>query len=72
MTTRVGLVKGDDRFATVLGFRPQQVGYLVYSVEDGYGTADLSQIEIVGTPIAEASFPLKPPPRLEVLLDWRA
>ena len=57
--------------ATVLGFRPQQVGYLVYSAEDGYGTADLSRIEIVGTPIAEASFPLQPPPRLEVLLDWR-
>jgi uncharacterized protein (DUF362 family) len=57
--------------ATVLGFNPQDIGYLVYSVEDGYGTGDLSQIEVVGTSIEEARCPLKPAPRMEVLVNWR-
>jgi uncharacterized protein (DUF362 family) len=61
----------DTVAATVLGFNPQDVGYLVYSAEDGYGTSDLSQIVIVGTTIAEARFPLKPAPRIGYLVDWR-
>jgi uncharacterized protein (DUF362 family) len=61
----------DTVAATVLGFNPQDVGYLVYSAEDGYGTNDLSQIKIVGATIAEARFPLKPAPRIEYLVRWR-
>ena len=61
----------DTVTATVLGFDPQDIGYLVYSREDGYGLGDLSQIEIVGATIEEARFPLKPPPRVETLVQWR-
>lgn len=61
----------DTVTAKVLGFNPQDIGYLVYSAEEGYGTCDLSEIEVVGTPIAEASRPLKPAPRMDVLLIWR-
>ena len=61
----------DTVTATVLGFDPQDVGYLVYSAEDGYGTNDLSEIEVVGTPIEAARRPLKPAPRMDVLLSWR-
>jgi len=57
--------------ARVLGFNPQDIGYLVYSAQEGYGTCDLPEIEVVGTPIREASRPLKPPPRMDVLLGWR-
>jgi len=61
----------DTVTAKVLGFNPQDIGYLVYSAEEGYGTCDLSEIEVVGTPIGEARSPLKPAPRMDVLLSWR-
>ena len=61
----------DTVTATVLGFDPQDIGYLVYSIEDEYGCGDLSRIEIVGSTIEEARFPLKPPPRVETLKRWR-
>ena len=46
----------DTVAATVLGFDPLDIGYLCYSVEDGYGTGDLSRIEVRGTAIADAAF----------------
>jgi uncharacterized protein (DUF362 family) len=61
-----------DTVATeLLGFNPQDVGYLTYAAQDGYGTMDLSKIRIVGTPMKEARYPLKPPPRFEILVKWR-
>jgi len=60
----------DTITAKVLGFNPQDIGYLAYSAEDGYGTWDLSEIKAVGTPIEEARRPLKPAPRIDVLLSW--
>jgi len=61
----------DTVAAMVLGFDPQDVGYLVYSVEDGYGIGDISQIEVVGTSIQEALWPLKPAPTIDVILGWK-
>ena len=57
--------------ATVLGYDPLDIGYLVYAAEDGYGTLDLERIQIVGTSIEHARFPLKPAPRNETLVKWR-
>ncbi len=62
----------DTVATTLLGFDPQDVGYLVYAAEDGYGTMNLSRITVVGTPLEEAHFPLQPPPRFERLVQWRA
>ena len=60
-----------DTVATqVFGFNPQEIGYLVYAARDGYGTMDMQQIELVGVPLAQASFPLKPAPRVEILKKW--
>jgi uncharacterized protein (DUF362 family) len=61
----------DTVATTLLGFNPQDVGYLMYAAQDGYGTMDLSKITIVGTPMEQARFPLKPPPRFERLVQWR-
>jgi uncharacterized protein (DUF362 family) len=62
----------DTIAATLLGFNPLDVGYLVYAAEDGYGTMDLSRITIAGNSSLEgARFPLKPPPRFERLTQWR-
>jgi uncharacterized protein (DUF362 family) len=57
--------------ATLLGFNLGDIGYLVYAAQDGYGTLDLSQITVTGTPMEEARFPLKPPPRFARLVQWR-
>jgi uncharacterized protein (DUF362 family) len=57
---------------TLLGFDPVDVGYLVYAAEDGYGTMDLGRIEVVGnTTMEKARFPLKHPPRFEIIRQWR-
>ncbi len=61
----------DTVAATLLGFNPADIGYLNYAAQDGYGTMDLSKTTIVGTPLEEAHFPLKPPPRIETLVKWR-
>lgn len=61
----------DTIATTLLGFNPEDVGYLTYAAQDGYGTMDLAKITIVGTPMDEARFPLKPPPRIEALVKWR-
>jgi uncharacterized protein (DUF362 family) len=61
----------DTLATTLLGFNPQDVGYLVYAAQDGYGTMDLSQVSIVGSSVEESRFPLKPPPRFDRLVQWR-
>jgi uncharacterized protein (DUF362 family) len=61
-----------DTIATmILGFDPLDVGYLVYAAQDGYGTMDLAQIQVEGSSLEEARFPLKPAPRSERLIQWR-
>jgi len=61
----------DTVTAQVFGFDPQEIGYLVYAAQDGYGTLDMQQIEVTGMPLAQARFPLKPAPRVEILKQWR-
>jgi uncharacterized protein (DUF362 family) len=61
----------DTAATTIFGFNPLDIGYLVYAAADGYGTMDLGQIELAGTPLAQARFPLKPAPRLEILKMWQ-
>jgi uncharacterized protein (DUF362 family) len=60
----------DTVAAQVFGFDPQEVGYLVYAARAGYGTMDMRQIELAGVPLAQARFPLKPAPRVEILKQW--
>lgn len=61
----------DTLATTLLGFDPLDVGYLVHAAKDGYGTMDLSRVQINGTSFEEARFPLKPPPRYETLVQWQ-
>lgn len=67
----VDFVAVDTLTTSLLGFDPQDVGYLVYAAQDGYGTMDLAQVRVAGTPPEEARFPLKPPPRADRLIQWR-
>ena len=61
----------DTVAAQAFGVDPQEIGYLVYAAQDGYGTMDMQQIELAGVPLAQARFPLKPAPRVEILKNWR-
>lgn len=62
----------DTIAATLLGFNPMDVGYLVLAAEDGYGIMDQAKITLTGnSSLADAHFPLKPPPRCETLVQWR-
>jgi uncharacterized protein (DUF362 family) len=61
----------DTVAASALGFEAKDVGYLVYAARDGWGTMDLAEIRVAGTPVAEARFPLAPAPRNEVLVRWQ-
>jgi uncharacterized protein (DUF362 family) len=62
----------DTIAATLLGFDPLDVGYLVLAAEDGYGLMDGARTRVVGTTTMEnAHFALKKPPRFEILRNWR-
>ena len=61
----------DTVTATAFGVNPDDVGYLSYCLEAGYGIGDLSKIEILGTSIEEASWPLKMAPTIETILKWK-
>ena len=61
----------DTVTAKTFGVNPENVGYLSYCLEDGYGIGDLSKIEIVGDSIEEVSWPLKMAPTIETILKWK-
>ena len=61
----------DTVAALVLGFRPRDVGYLVYCVEDGYGIGDISQIRVVGDTLEDVRFPLEPAPTFDLVQTWK-
>jgi uncharacterized protein (DUF362 family) len=61
----------DTVTARVLGFRPQDVGYLVYCVEDGYGIGDISRIRVVGENLEDVTYPLKPAPTFDLVQTWK-
>lgn len=44
-------VAADAIGSTVMGFNPMDLDYLYYAAQKGFGTFDLSEIEIVGNPI---------------------
>jgi uncharacterized protein (DUF362 family) len=61
----------DTVAALALGFRPRDVGYLVYCVEDGYGTGDISQISVVGDRLEDVRYPLEPAPTFDLVQSWK-
>ena len=56
--------------ASVMGFDPRRVGYLVYAEEAGLGVAKLDAIEVVGDSIARVRRRLVPHSNHAVQRHW--
>ncbi|MDE0481798.1 MAG: DUF362 domain-containing protein [Candidatus Poribacteria bacterium] len=54
-----------------MGFEPMEIGLFRYADELGYGTADLSQIEIVGPSVEEVAIAFKPHETAELQFQWQ-
>jgi len=57
--------------AKVIGFEPEEIGYIYYASREGLGEADLSKINVVGEAIPKVRRVFAPPPRIEVLRAWQ-
>ena len=54
-----------------MGFEPLEIGLFRYADELGYGTADLSQIEIVGPSVEDVAIAFKPHETAELQFQWQ-
>ncbi|MDE0313457.1 MAG: DUF362 domain-containing protein [Candidatus Poribacteria bacterium] len=54
-----------------MGFEPLEIGLFRYADELGYGTADLSQIEIEGPPVEDVAIAFKPHETAELQFQWQ-
>lgn len=65
-------VAADSVMAAVMGFNPEDVGYLQYCRMVGLGESDLSKVEVVGNiRIERARRPFKPHKTYRAQLEWR-
>jgi uncharacterized protein (DUF362 family) len=61
----------DAVMATVMGFNPQDVGYLYHLDEWGVGVTDLNRIEVIGLPVEKVRRKFRPHPKYHEMLKWR-
>jgi len=65
-------VSVDAVAAKVIGFQPEEIGYIHYAAQEGLGQADLSVINILGEAIPKVRRISAAPPQIEVLRAWKA
>lgn len=56
--------------ASVMGFKPSEIGYLYYANRDGLGTAELSKIAVVGAKIEHVAKACTPHANIELERTW--
>ena len=61
----------DAVMAKVMGFEPLDIGYLHHLYEWGVGVADLTEVTIVGQPIADVTRRFRPHSTYHDQLNWR-
>ena len=54
-----------------MGFEPLEIGLFYYANEMGYGTADLSKIEVVGPAVETVATSFKPHETTEQQFQWQ-
>ena len=72
----IAVVSGDvfaaDAVTTkTMGFEPLEIGLFHYANEMGYGTADLSNIEVVGPAVETVATSFKPHETAELQFQWQ-
>lgn len=63
-------VAADSVAATVMGFDPEEIGYLFYCRERGLGEIDIAKMDIIGERIQSCARPFRPHPTYEAQLQW--
>ncbi|KON29276.1 hypothetical protein AC480_03450 [miscellaneous Crenarchaeota group archaeon SMTZ1-55] len=69
-------IAGTDPIATdavavsVMGFKPSEIGYLYYANRDGLGTAELSEIDVVGAKIEDVVTECTPHANIDLERTW--
>ena len=70
-------VAGTDSIATdaiaakIMGFNPWDIGYLYYANNEGLGTSEISEIEIIGTNISDVQRHCRPHKNYPIEMSWK-
>jgi uncharacterized protein (DUF362 family) len=67
----VDVFAADAVMAKAMGFEPMELGLLHYGHHLGMGVADLTEIEILETPIDEVITPFKPHEKTSLQMQWQ-
>jgi len=61
----------DAACAYLMGFSPEEIGYLQHAARLGLGTADLKKVEVMGSPLEEACRRYRPHRTYRKQLHWQ-
>ena len=61
----------DAACAYLMGFSPEEIGYLQHAARLGLGTADLEKIEVIGSPLEIARRRYRPHRTYRKQLHWQ-
>jgi uncharacterized protein (DUF362 family) len=64
-------VAADSLAATLMGFDPEEIGYLFYCWQKGLGEIDVSKMSVIGETVESCIRPFKPPPTYQAQLRWQ-
>ncbi|MDI6854098.1 MAG: DUF362 domain-containing protein [Deltaproteobacteria bacterium] len=64
-------IAADSVAARIMGFDPQEVGYLYYAIAAGLGEGDLERIEVLGDRWEDCLRPFEPHPNFKRQRAWR-
>lgn len=61
----------DTVAAVLMGFDPEDIGYLYFCKKDKLGEGDIDKIKLIGTPLKECLRPFKPHQSYQKQLKWK-
>ena len=64
-------IAADTVGAHIMGFDPDEIGYLHHAVTDGLGEGNLERIRILGDPIESCRRPFEPHPTYARQKTWK-
>lgn len=64
-------IAADSIGARIMGFDPEEIGYLHHAIADGLGEGDLNKIHVVGANLQTCIHPFKPHPYYPLQKAWK-